>query len=282
MKHFLFLFFTFSFLVTCNSQVESAQKDTTLRLIEKHDGTRYIAKILSDDGRELLLETEALGKLYLPKSEVKRISIIEDVGELKDGEFMEDSPFTTRYAFTNNALPIEKGNDYAMLNLFGPEIHFAVSNRLNLGVMTTWIGSPLAIVGKFTIPTLNDKINFSLSTIFGTIGYLNNFRNFGGLHWGTLTIGDRRNNASFSGGVGYYDGEVRPIISFAGIFKVSGKSSFFYDSMIAFNQSSATFYLMPGMRFQTSEKKAFQFALAGVSIDGDWIPLPLVSWFRKF
>ena len=44
---------------------QSLPKDTSLRIVEKHDGTQYIAKILSDDGRELLLETEALGKLYL-------------------------------------------------------------------------------------------------------------------------------------------------------------------------------------------------------------------------
>ena len=74
MKHFLILLFSFSLFLSFDSFSQSTPKDTTLRLVEKHDGTKYIAKILSDDGRELLLETEALGKIYIPKSEVKRIS----------------------------------------------------------------------------------------------------------------------------------------------------------------------------------------------------------------
>ncbi|MGB1647360.1 MAG: hypothetical protein ACPG9I_08705, partial [Crocinitomicaceae bacterium] len=60
--------------------------------------------------------------------------------------------------------------------------------------MTTWIGSPLIAVGKYTIPTNNKKVNFSIGTMFGTSGYLNEFRGFGGLHWGTFTYGDRKNN----------------------------------------------------------------------------------------
>ena len=119
------------------------EADTTLRLIEKIDGTKYIAKILSDDARELLIETESIGRIYILKSDVKRITMIEDKTKIINGEFREDSPFSTRYAFTNNALPIKKNEHYAMVNLFGPEVHFAVSDQLNIGVMTTWIGSPL-------------------------------------------------------------------------------------------------------------------------------------------
>ena len=40
-------------------------------------------------------------------------------------------------------------------------------NRLNLGIMTTWIGSPLIAVGKYTIPTYNEKVNFSIGTMLG-------------------------------------------------------------------------------------------------------------------
>ncbi|RCL77002.1 MAG: hypothetical protein DBW72_00630 [Flavobacteriales bacterium] len=367
MKYFFVFFFTFSFLFIGNSNAQSTPRDTSLRLVEKHDGTKYIAKIISDDGRELLLQTEALGKLYLPKSEVKRISKIEDVGEIKDGEFREESPFTTRYAFTNNALPIKQRNHYAMVNLFGPEIHFAVSDRLNLGIMTTWIGSPLIAVGKYTIPTDNEKVNFSIGTMLGTSGYLNQFRGFGGLHWGTFTYGDRKNNISFSAGFGYFnsgdnafsyepgvyvgdsntftypDGSSytsynypnipvseipnlikAPILSVAGIFQLTNKASLFFDSMLALGKSNRTqvtysggqynydpitgeplpssnyvatvtepeqisavaLYVMPGMRFQKNENRAFQIALAGVSVwdngNNYTFPLPTMSWFFKF
>ena len=397
MKYFLILFFTCSFLFVNNSMAQSTPQDTSLRLIEKHDGTKYIAKIISDDGRELLLQTEALGKLYLPKSEVKRISKIEDVGEIKDGEFREESPFTTRYAFTNNALPIKKNSHYAMVNLYGPEVHFAVNDRLNIGIMTTWIGSPFVAVGKYTIPTSNKKINLSIASMIGSSGYLQSFRGFGGLHWGTITYGDRNNNISFSGGFGYFNpgtpnydwsssqpgssvtygttsqnvlGEYTtdqgqmdiyndyqydqatgtsvvvsyeyfnynrpdvpfetirntqkaPIFSIAGIFKLTNRASLFFDSMFGLGMGDFTttniyggmeiirdgngnvigvdsrpyvysvvksrpfaLYFMPGMRFQKYESRAFQIAVAGVSVwengDSFTFPLPLISWFIKF
>ncbi len=395
MKYFLILFFTCSFLFVNNSMAQSTPQDTSLRLIEKHDGTKYIAKIISDDGRELLLETEALGKLYLPKSEVKRISKIEDVGEIKDGEFREESPFTTRYAFTNNALPIKKNSHYTMVNLFGPEVHFAINDRFNIGVMSTWIGTPLVAVGKFTIPTSNEKINFSIASMIGSSGYLQSFRGFGGLHWGTVTFGDRKNNISISAGFGYlnpgtpnynwngntetitygttdqyvigeytseegqmstytdyqYDPvtgvtevvtfdyfeyyrpnvprervrntQKAPIFSIAGIFQLTSRASIFFDSMFGLGMGDFTtlniyggreiitdgngnvtnvdsspyvysviksrpfaLYFMPGMRFQKYENRAFQIAVAGVSVwdNGDTIsfPLPIISWFFKF
>ena len=98
--------FLISFHSNIHAQVESV--DTTLRLIEKNDGTKYIAIILSDDARELLIETKTIGKIYILKSEVKRITLIENTDAIINGEFREESPFSTRYAFTNNALPIKR------------------------------------------------------------------------------------------------------------------------------------------------------------------------------
>jgi hypothetical protein len=40
--------------------------------------------------------------------------------------------------------------------------------------------------------------------------------------------------------------------------------------------------LMPGMRFQRSESKAFQISLAGVITDDMSFPLPMASWFFRF
>ena len=358
MKNFIVSIFAIV-LISVSVQIHAQVKvsDSTLRLIEKNDGTKYIAIILSDDARELLIETETIGKIYIPKSEVKRITLIENQDEIKNGELLEESPFSTRYAFTNNALPIKRNDHYAMVNLFGPEAHFAVNDHLNIGVMSTWFGSPLVAVGKYTIPTSNKKVNFSIASMFGTTGYLNGFKGFGGLHWGTFTYGNRKNNISFSAGFGairpgtsqetpgVYIGDSTiytsadgtdyvdynypnipfqanddllksPIISVAGIFQITSSASIFFDSMFAFgeversdidrnyeggnnspfiisvtenqlvSETFAALYLMPGMRFQKNENRAFQIAVAGVSVwdSGDNItfPLPLISWFFKF
>ena len=214
--------------------------------------------------------------------------------------------------------------------------------------MTTWIASPLVLALKYSFKNEESKVNFSLGTLIGTTGYLNSFKGYGGLHWLSMTLGDRLNNITFSAGYGYIKlGDNRhelkegvyyetpplyetppsisvmpinngPLFSIAGIFKVGAKASFIFDSMALLYEKEETnseyteltpagptneftfkytvtkdkisrtaLLLMPGMRFKTSEKKAFQIALTGVSLfggnNGDInFPFPMVSWFRKF
>jgi hypothetical protein len=49
---------------------------------------------------------------------------------------------------------------------------------------------------------------------------------------------------------------------------------------------SSVMFIMPGMRFQRDERKAFQFSLAGIVVrdGGESIsfPFPLCTWFYRF
>ncbi len=336
----------------------SPSSDTTKFIIVKNDGSEYVGLILSDDGREVYIETKSLGKIYIPKSDIKSIRPVNYTEDVAKGEFSSAGVFTTRYQFTTNCFPIKKGENYAMVNLYRPEVHFAVHKDFSVGVMSTWIGSPIALAFKYTRGTSNPKINFGVGTLLGTAGYLNQGKGFGGLHWGMITFGDRRNNITISAGYGYFnDGyysikekacyvpgtyaavngvlapypiqgnkEITsgfkaeaPIIGFAGQAKVGKKASFIYDCMLIMGRrevkygyqsfqyqynpitwdiesvtigewqdlsairTTNTLILMPGMRFQRSENKAFQISLAGVIIPGDIsFPLPMASWFYRF
>lgn len=328
------------------------KKDTTNYLVIKNDGTEFIGQILSDDGRELLLLTKNIGKVYINKSAIKSIRPLSPTEDYKKGEFNSVGVFTTRYQFTTNCFPIKKGENYAMLNLYGPEIHFAVTDDFSVGVMSTWIGSPLALAFKYTRKAANPKWNLGLGSLIGTSGYLYQGKGFGGLYWGMATYGDRRSNVTISLGFGhYFSGKselvnifqpgtyqginwaypdipikesyvskstwTAPIIGIAGQTKVGKRSSLIYDCMIllsqekvskpdgyqnreTFNSSSSNFQvsvsefipykntkqnviiIMPGMRFQKTEEKAFQISLAGVISQEQSFPLPMASWFYKF
>jgi hypothetical protein len=358
MKKNLLLFIILFRLGNTFAQIPTYQQgDTNTYLITKTNGSEYIGKILSDDGREILIKTENLGKIYIPKSDVKSIILIADKKSVVRGEYHSSGPFTTRHAFTTNALPITKGENYTMLNLYGPEVHFAVTNHLNIGIMSTWLASPLVFAAKYTIPTKKPKLNFSIGTLFGTSGYFNSFEGYGGLHFGNVTYGDRKNNITFSAGYGYlsninqkvntkmlvepgtynstdgysfyykykeYSSKILlqgPIISIAGIARVGAKASFIFDSMfgvfsnaerynnfgdievvkeasppdfsngiyrqkVTLNQEVFALFLMPGMRFQTKENKAFQVSLAGVAVfdhgENNSFPIPMCTWFYKF
>ncbi len=334
--------------------------DSTKYLIVKNDGNEYVGLILSDDGREVLLQTQSLGKVYIPKSDIKSIRPLDLVEDVKRGEFNTSGAFSTRYQFTTNCFPIKKGENYAMVNLYGPEVHFAVHKDFSVGVMSTWIGSPIALALKYTRGTANPKLNYGVGALIGTSGYLNSGRGFGGLYWGMVTYGDRRSNVTLSVGYGHFndgndwtqtqpiyqegvyqaiDGMVpelpiagtntynygfsaqAPIIGLAGQTKVGKKASFIYDCMYIMgrtNNNSSNGYqnidyiydqdnwmiqqvvvgpwqsynsnntnqnlliVMPGMRFQQTEAKAFQISLAGVITEDFSFPLPMASWFYKF
>ena len=224
MKHLLFIVLSFSLFLNegfSQMQPKNANKnniqreasDTTkkqLFLIRKTDGNELYGFIISDDGREILLETKTIGKVYINKSDIKEIintkrSVsVDSIDDESYTEFRDSGPFTTRYYFTNNALPVKKGEDYAMIHLYGPEVHFSLNDKFSFGVMSTWIASPIALASKYSLYS-DGNTHLALGTILGTSGYLgiDDGGVFGGLHWLTFTKGDRLKNISFSAGHGY-------------------------------------------------------------------------------
>lgn len=213
MKKFLLFLLIFLAFKSVDSFSQTANADTSLFVIRTVNGAEYLAKVISDDGREVFVETNTVGKLYLKKNDIvlmqKVVNKVDVQDKIEAGTYKKpktpEDIFTTRYIFTTNALPISKGANYAMTNIHGPEIHFSVTDRLNVGIMTTWIGSPLILASKYTFKKSESKVNFALGTLLGTSGFLNQGRGYMGLHWGTVTLGDRENNISFSAGAAYFN-----------------------------------------------------------------------------
>lgn len=193
-------------VICCGYSIgQSEYQDSAKYEVVKHDGTKFIGYILSDDGREILLFTDNLGKVYITKSDIKSIRKIDSKADYIGGKYIGAGILTTRYQFTTNAFPIKQGEHYAALNLYGPEVHLSVSDNLSVGVMTTWLASPFVLALKYTVKTGNEKLNFGLGTLLGSSMFLNRASGFGGLHWAMATYGDRRNNVTLSAGYGYFN-----------------------------------------------------------------------------
>ena len=234
MKRIILFLFTVTFTLCSQINAQFVEADSlsskNLFLIIKNDGGEYIGEIISDDGREILVITKQVGKLFLNKSEISSISKIEEkLNIIKNGEFRASGPFTTRYYFTNNALPIKKNENYGLIHVYGPEVHLSVANKTSIGVMASWIASPIALALKQQILSYK-KFHFSIGSIIGSSGYINQGQTFGGLHWGTITLGDRTSNISFSAGVAHINWPSDDVNFMSGVREIGERISYsFYD-----------------------------------------------------
>lgn len=286
------LLFALAFTVLASSGLRAQNEYDTAKTYQviKNDGTDYLGKILRSDEREILIQTNTVGRLIIPKHEIKSIREVNpaDIGR---GGYLGEEPFATRHYFTPNGLPRGKGNHYAILNWWGPDVEFAIGNRFSFGLMTLWVPIPMIVNAKYSIK-LAPKVHLGLGAMAGT-GNWAKPRRKGVLPYGALTFGDRKNNISLTGGYLSVDDVgttgSQAMFSVAGMTKVSKKVSFVFDSFIipgdAEDIIGTTALLNPALRFQgKTDDRSFQFGIAGFMLDDKVVPFPIpfISWLRAF
>ncbi|MCB0480878.1 MAG: hypothetical protein KDC83_05565 [Flavobacteriales bacterium] len=275
------------------SYVDSAESaKLNLYVVVTQSGAEFIGKIVKNDEREIVVETAKLGRVAIPKYEIKSMKQVEEGSISKTGEYNPDEIFATRYFYTTSALPIKRGENYVKFSLFGPDMSLSVADNWNVGVITSWIGSPIILSTKYSIE-LDKKNGLAFGLLAGNLGLIS-FSVDAGFVGGVLpfmvyTHGTRRSNVSFSGGYGHlwFDGESggSALGSVALMTPLSGKATFVFDSMISLSSGFGLAAMFtPGIRFQKKDDKAFQFGFTGIIAEGEIIPFPFptLAWFRTF
>lgn len=269
------------------------QPDTARQkvVVIKNDGTEYIGYIIKQDEREILLETENLGRLYIPKHEIKSITELTGA-EIVGREYLGDPIFGTRYFVTTNGYTGKKGDHYVIWNWWGPDVQFSLSDHVTVGVLTTWVGMPLIASAKYGT-NVSDRVAVGGGVLIGTLSWA--APEFGlGAAYGSLTFGKMSNNFSFSGGYGAITGSGNEFSdkewSSAFLFSVGShqqltkKFSFIFDSFLIFDNQSVSGIITPGFRILQNPGRAVQFGFTGFMSDGELfpIPMPVVGWMRTF
>lgn len=257
---------TISSLVLCllmwlgSGQFAFSQNKTesagSVHKVVKQNGVAFVGTILSQDAREVLIDTKDLGQVFIPKHEIKEIiQILEEEREITGGLF------STRYFLTTNGFSIKKGDNYIQWNTFGPDFQFGIADNIGVGIMTSWVGMPIVGTAKYSLK-LGEKVCGGLGFLGGTGSWA--FPEYGLLlPFGFITVGNRMNNLNFSAGYGalftekteniftiintptewstndyrmenrtYNDSEGRPLLSIAGMFRLNNKFSVVFDSFI--------------------------------------------------
>jgi hypothetical protein len=306
-------------LLTSATLTGQDQPDTTRTaltwIIIKNDNSQYIGEIISQDAWEVLINTENLGKVAIPKHEIKEIRELQP-DDFRQDLYVGEELFATRYFLTTNGLPVRKGENYIQWNLFGPDFQFGVSDNFGLGIMTSWIAIPVIGTAKYS-KQLGEKTSFAIGGLLGTGSWAQ--PDFGlALPFVAITYGTRSHNINFSTGYGYLfysredynyqtDRETktkyregRLLLSFGAMTKVSQVVSLVFDSFITpqgpyqersewnydyendrytetiiSERSSSLMVFCPGIRLQTRPRSAFQFGFAGVRTEGKFMPVQL-------
>jgi hypothetical protein len=242
----LLLTLIFFSTVTAVCQVNITQDSTKIFLVTKNDGTEFLGEVLTSDAREVLIRTENIGDVYVPKHEIKSI---KEVNPKFYEEFSGEELFATRYFITTNGLPIKKGENYIQWNIYGPDFQFGIADNFGVGIMTSWAAIPIIANAKYSIK-LGEKTSMALGALAGTGSWA--LPDFGlALPYASFTYGNRRNNINLSAGYGaifYKEENYNPItdtsfdekfiegrvlLSIAGMAKINSKLSLVFDSFIS-------------------------------------------------
>jgi hypothetical protein len=296
-KSVILVIFLYTYCLMINAQDTIKVNPQPLKtfVITKNDGTEYYGMIISQDDREVLLETKEIGRLYIPKHEIRSIKEVT-INDVKAGTVIGSNMFSTRYFLTTNGLRMNKGDSYALFNWWGPEIQCGVTDGLTVGAMTTWLAIPIVLTAKTTFSP-EENLHFGLGLLAGTLSWAD-WGSVGALPYGAVTFGNSRNNFSITAGYAMLSGSKgsgsssfgtssrnsasAPLLSVGCLLRITPKVSFVGDSFI-YMKSGSFAIIVPGIRVSNKPNRAFQFGFAGISIDGEMspVPMPMMSWFVK-
>jgi len=257
---------------------------TKLVCVTLNDGTKIIGKVTQNNERELTVSSLDGRRQIIPQFFVKTISDINESDMSINGKYIGKDNYCTRYFLTTNGLPIEKGKNYIQWNLFGPDIQFSVSDHFGVGIMTSWVATP--VVGSFKYSNkISKNVHYAIGGLLGTTtwSFMDDLRSGLALPFAALTFGNGRNNINFSYGYGAswkgLESQGTALYSIAGMIKLSNKLSFIFDSFI----TKEFGFFTPNFRYHFTETNAFQFGFAFVQTGAESrrIPAPICQWYRR-
>ncbi len=275
-------------------------EDNKTYVINTHDGAEFIGRIISHNAKEVIIKLKDMGEVSVPTYQLKKVKALEKGDMDLNGNYMKDNVFATRYFLTTNGLDVKKGESYVLLNWYGPDIQYGVDDNLTVGLMTSWIGSPVIATIKYSFK-LNETNSIGIGALAGTFGWTS-LDVGGALPFVSYTVGDRKTNLSISAGYGalWTEGIGQNVtgdalFSLAGMSRVSNKLSLVFDSFIVpgfSSDSEPTIIAIPGIRFQSRENIALQLGIAGIAgqsrsyyedeTDIYTYGLPMAQLFLKF
>ena len=294
MKGKIFLIGVFCFLSLCSfSQKQEASLGDNVLIVTK-SGEVYRGVLLTNSDLTLELETEDGNFLSIRSTDVDYLKALKNADSEAEiqKDLMKLIPLddynSNRYFLSPSGYSIPKGKSYyeniaVFFNSFG----FGVSDNFSLAVGTeiisTLYGHPIIYLSpRFHV--MDDKgFAWSLGATFLTLPS-NDFEGIGIVQT-SFTIGDRNNNFTLGGGIGFStdsfnNGSTIPL-TFSGVTRLSKKVALVTDNFLIMEDTSVNLAVFSaGVRLYVGDKgAAVNLALWRSTEDqGGIVALPFVSF----
>lgn len=267
---------------------EAAVADTLpLWLVETIDDNEYTGQILDQDAERLILKTEALGVISIPKANIRRIVNLQGI-QVVSGQVWFENPQATRYFWAPNGYSLKPGEGYYqnVWVLFN-QASIGLSRNFSVGVgmmplfLFSGTPSPAWVTPKLSIPVKKDKVNLGAGALFATI--IGEDAGFAGIAYGIATFGSRDKNFTAGLGYGFADGEWAdaPILNLSAMIRTGRRGYFLTENYFASFDGEFTLVLFAGGR-RVGKGFSLDYGLILPTTAGEFIAIPWLGIIVPF
>lgn len=277
---FLFgLFFSPSLIAQTEDYHKPSNAKDTLYYVQKFDGTGFVGAIIKDDGSEIVIQTENLGRVTVTKNMIDKIERIDHKNvRISNGKLITDD-FAARYFYTNSSHSLKEEQGITLWNFWGVEMQYGVTDNFDVGIGTSWVGIPIGLNAKYSF-----EIAPNITAALGTRVYTGSWAslNSGAIYpFGSITLGKKHTHLSAHGGfLAAYgprsNGDRAWVFGMAGKTVITSKVDAVVEvfTLPVINTFDPVYFVFPALRLNNNYGKAFQIGFAGAVSGNEALPLP--------
>lgn len=250
----MFFLFLLSFAGSIKSFGGENPDTTRVYRIETIDDNIFTGFIIKEDSGGVVLQTDILGELTIPRGNIK--SVREILAAKKIGsEYWLPNPQSSRYFWAPNGYGLNKGELwYQNIWILYNQLSYGFSDNFSCGVgmvplfLFGGTASPVWLVPKFSIPLAENKFNLGAGALVATI--LGEDEGTFGLLYGTATLGSRDKNFSFGMAYGFIDDKWAdvPVINLSGMVRTGPRGYFVTENYVITAEGETAVILSLGGR----------------------------------
>lgn len=275
-KTILILTVFFCHFSVSKAQNDPVQKKDTLYMITTNDGGEFVGKIISDDGREMVIMDRAKGKIILPKYAIKAMEMVNQ-SNVVGNKIVHANPHPSRYLFSPSAIALKQGEGYMNWFYFLMfQMQYGITDNFSMGITTSWILAPTMINLKYTVP-VSDELCFAVGGQVGKLAIWDDKVVTVGFASGTY--GTAESNVSLNVGYGSYMREGITIATLSGVQRIGENASIMGEFWYCQPKGANPFFMGgPAIRLYSGRKATFDIALLAIGSKSFHLwPIPLFS-----